>query len=61
MVVSFLRKTCETFEKKTGRKFENRVVSTKIVKFIYLVFHEFFPLYVAVNVQLSCSLLVGVR
>ena len=36
MVVSFLRKTCGTFEKKTGRTFENRVVSTKIVKFLYL-------------------------
>ena len=61
MVVYFLMKTCGTFEKKTGRTFENRVVSTKIVKFNYLVFHEFFHLYVAVNVQLSCSLLVGVR
>ena len=61
MVVSFVRKTCGSFEKKTGRTFENRVVFTQIVKFIYLVFHEFFLLYVAVNVQLSCCLLVGVR
>ena len=42
MVVSFVRKTCETFEKKTGRTFENMVVFTKIVKFIHLVFHDFF-------------------
>ena len=56
----FVRKTSGTLEKKTGRTFENRVVFTKIVKFIYLVFHEFFALYVAVNVQLSCYLLVGV-
>ena len=32
MVVSSLRKISGTFEKKTGRTFKNRVVSTKIVK-----------------------------
>ena len=61
MVVSLMRKTCGTFEKKTGRTFENRVVFTKNIKFIHLVFHECFPLYVAVNFQLSCSLVVGMR
>ena len=41
MVVSFVRKSCGIFEKKTGGMFVNRVVFTKIVKFIYFVFHEF--------------------
>ena len=31
MVVFFVWKTSGTFEKKTGRTFENRVVFTKIV------------------------------
>ena len=60
-VVSFVRKTTGIFEKKTGRTFENRFVFTKIIKFIYLVSHDFFILYVVVNDQLFFCLLVGVR
>ena len=46
-------KRLEPFEKKTGRTFENMAVFTKIAKFIYLVFHEYFLMYLAVNIQLS--------
>ena len=60
MVASFERKTSGTMEKISSRTFENRVVLTKIVKFINLYSMNFF-LYVAVNDQLSCCLLVGVR
>ena len=60
MVVPIERKSSGTIEKKTARTYQNQAVSTKIVKFIYIVLHECFLLYVAVNVQLSCCLLVGV-
>ena len=43
-----------SFERKTGRTFENRVVFTKIVKCIYLVFHEYIWICIYIYIAQSC-------